>query len=312
MTCQQDGIERLLRLFQSLTQLLLSYPPLLSLSLSLLSLLPSSPNSLSLLSSDAAATEAALLPKLATLRNRLATLRRPLRLFRFLDAFASAWSAWSSSALAVKNNNNNNTPAADTRALLALDAAARSFNAMYLLLESATFVEALDVPGLSVWGEQTAKALAVEAQRFWFFALVCGVVVGAGRLVVGAFLSPSGARAEGRPVEGVREEEEGEEGGAKGSREKGVAEAEAAAADWRRAGVGRGGWKGKKKIVRRLLADVMDLAVPGSVVGWVPLAPGTVSALMFGSTVLTGLEVWERCGRELAAAKKGAAAGGKG
>ncbi|AEO64200.1 uncharacterized protein THITE_2110084 [Thermothielavioides terrestris NRRL 8126] len=54
----------------------------------------------------------------------------------------------------------------------------------------------------------------------------------------------------------------------------------------------------------------MDLAVPGSVVGWVPLGPAVVALLMFGSTVLTGMEVWERCGREVAAAK-GAARGGR-
>jgi hypothetical protein len=32
---------------------------------------------------------------------------------------------------------------------------------------------------------------------------------------------------------------------------------------------------------------------------------------MLGSTVLTGMEVWERCGREVAAAKKAAAREGR-
>ncbi|KAH6842929.1 hypothetical protein B0I37DRAFT_436895 [Chaetomium sp. MPI-CAGE-AT-0009] len=61
--------------------------------------------------------------------------------------------------------------------------------------------------------------------------------------------------------------------------------------------------EGRGKVVRRLVADVMDLAVPGSVVGWVPLEPRTVGLLMLGSTVLTGMEVWERCGMDVAAAK---------
>jgi hypothetical protein len=52
----------------------------------------------------------------------------------------------------------------------------------------------------------------------------------------------------------------------------------------------------------------MDLGLPGSVVGWVPLSPETVGWLMLGTTVLTGMEVWERCGRELAAAKAAARA----
>ncbi len=57
--------------------------------------------------------------------------------------------------------------------------------------------------------------------------------------------------------------------------------------------------QGKRGKGLRLVADVLDLAVPGSVVGWVPLGQGTVAWCMLGSTVLTGWEVWERCGREV-------------
>lgn len=57
----------------------------------------------------------------------------------------------------------------------------------------------------------------------------------------------------------------------------------------------------KGKLLRRMVADVLDLAIPGSVVGWVRLEPATVGWCMLGSTVLTGWEVWERCGREVAA-----------
>jgi len=62
---------------------------------------------------------------------------------------------------------------------------------------------------------------------------------------------------------------------------------------------------GKKryKIVRRLVADCLDLAVPGAVVGWVPASPGTVGLLMLGSTWLTSLEVWEKCALEVRASK---------
>jgi hypothetical protein len=44
-------------------------------------------------------------------------------------------------------------------------------------------------------------------------------------------------------------------------------------------------------------------AVPGVVIGWIPMSPGAVGLLMLGSTYLTGKEVWERCGKELAVAQ---------
>ncbi len=51
------------------------------------------------------------------------------------------------------------------------------------------------------------------------------------------------------------------------------------------------------------MADVCDLPVPGAVIGWIPVGSGTVGLFMVVSTYLTGLEVWERCGNEVAAAK---------
>ncbi|KAK4237682.1 peroxisomal biogenesis factor 11 [Achaetomium macrosporum] len=149
-----------------------------------------------------------------------------------------------------------------------MDFGAKSFTGMYLLLESMTFVESLAVPGLSVWGEQRAAELAMDGQRFWFVGLVCGILAGGLRLA-GREGATEGKMAEKRP---------------QGEVEKGR--------------------ERKRRTFRRLVADAMDLAVPGSVVGWVRLEPAMVSLLMFGSTVLTGMEVWERCGREAAATKK--------
>ncbi|KXX77266.1 hypothetical protein MMYC01_208380 [Madurella mycetomatis] len=217
---------------------------------------------------------------LSGLRNRLATLRRSFRLFRFLESFASAWAAATAPAAAA-----GAVPAA-AALQRHLDVAAKSFTGMYLLLESATFPEALDVPGLSVWGQERAGRLNVEAQRFWFLGLVCAVLGGGLRVFT-----------EGRPA--VEEKGDGKGEGKRDGREEkkvkvGAVDADAGAAKVRAR---------REKIVRRMVADVMDLAIPGSVVGWVPLSPGVVSFLMLWSTVLTGREVWERCGAEVAAAK---------
>ena len=59
-----------------------------------------------------------------------------------------------------------------------------------------------------------------------------------------------------------------------------------------------------RKILRRIVADVLDLAQPATVVGWIQASPGSVGVAMLGSTYLTSLEIWERCGKEVAAAKK--------
>lgn len=146
---------------------------------------------------------------------------------------------------------------------------------MYLLLESAVFAEVvLDVPGIGLWvgGPEAVKQMGLDGQRFWFVSLVCGIVGGVVRLMVN---EAGGQGEEGGNGDGDRK---GKQGSVKSVQKK-------------------------RKVLRRVVADVMDLAVPGSAVGWVPLSPGTVGVLMFGSTVLTGLEVWERCGRELAVGK---------
>ncbi len=133
---------------------------------------------------------------------------------------------------------------------------------MYLLLETLTFPEALGVEGLRIWGEKLAGTLNVEGQRFWFLALVCGA--GAGVL---------------KALRLARE------GGGAGVQNRGKSEGEKEQA--RRIQ--------SYRVRRRLVADIVDLSVPGAVVGWIPVSPGTVGLLMLVSTWLTGLEVWDRC-----------------
>jgi hypothetical protein len=158
------------------------------------------------------------------------------------------------------------------------------FTGMYLLLESMVFVEVvLEVPGLGVWAgsPERVAGFVVDGQRFWFLGLVCGVVGAVVKL--------------GRSQGGANGEEKGDGKGNGNEKGRVVAKKEEE--------------RGKRrKIMRRLVADVMDLGLPASIVGWVPLSPETVGWLMLGSTVLTGMEVWERCGGELAAAKAAARA----
>ncbi|KAL2162100.1 hypothetical protein VTH06DRAFT_7885 [Thermothelomyces fergusii] len=302
------GIERLLRLIQALTTILLHFPTVFSWFLLFLGPFSSLPaafetphTTLSTTTTTTATTT------LALLRKRLAALRQAVRFFRFLDSFAAAWSVLSSLREQQQPSQPPQPPQPPPRGAKArqqggppertpaagaaeqwLDFGSKSFTGMYLLLESAVFVEAvLDVPGLRVWGSPEAVArLVLDGQRLWFAGLVCGILAAAVRL------ARSGRRAAGRgtgPVGGG--DKDG--GGKGGGEEKGEGKERGEMRERRDTA--------RRNVVRRLAADVMDLAVPGSVVGWVPLAPGYVAVLMLGSTILTGMEVWERCGRELAA-----------
>ncbi|ROV91259.1 hypothetical protein VPNG_09682 [Cytospora leucostoma] len=64
-----------------------------------------------------------------------------------------------------------------------LDMLGRTFNGMYLLLETLTLLDSLQQPGLSPWGPAWYRALHAEGQRFWFLALALGAASGLTKIV---------------------------------------------------------------------------------------------------------------------------------
>lgn len=183
-----------------------------------------------------------------------------------------------------------------------LDIFSRTFNGMYLVLETLTLLDALQLPGFSLWGAYWAPLLNVEGQRFWFFSLACGIASGVIKVAKLFAYGPAAFR---------------QAAGAGGGTAWGTADdrPESEMAEWERMRAkmrrfvhaqreGRRAWKREirtrgYRVARRCVADVLDLAVPGSVLGWVRVRPGTVGAAMVVSTWLTGLEVWERCGGQI-------------
>lgn len=175
-----------------------------------------------------------------------------------------------------------------------LDIFSRTFNGMYLLLEALTLLDALALPGgFSLVGREWASLLHVEGQRFWLFALVCGIgsaVVKLFKLIAygpppaeGYVSWPGSKQWEGRELAEWERQRERMRKMVWARREGRVL--------WM-AEIRSRGWK----IARRAVADGVDLVVPGSVVGWLMVAEGTVGWCMVLSTWLTGLEVWEKCG----------------
>ncbi|KAI1307176.1 peroxisomal biogenesis factor 11 [Xylaria venustula] len=301
-TTDAAGLERTFRLFQSIAQILSSYTlPFETLLLFL---------SLSTSTAAAAANPASTHAVLVSLRGQLALARRYFRLFRFLESFQAAQKLYLS--LSSTSTSTATASAGGGRSLARtatwIDVFGRTFNGMYLLLEASAILDAQKIPGLAVWGAELEPKVAFEGQRFWLFSLVCGVLAGLVRIAeLSAPASASSTVTTSADVDA--DEKRGSDGGmnemasegVKGDeRQGGQAQEEqrkrAAEARERRAKI--------SGLRRRVVADALDITLPGSVVGWVPASTGTVGLAMFVTTILTSIDIWERCGREVAGSGK--------
>lgn len=224
-------------------------------------------------------------------RSKLSQGRRFFRLFRFLESFHSA------STLYYQHQAQTETDKSEADIYcMWLDIMSKSFNGMYNLFEALGFFAALGVPGLDPWGAEVNRFLHVEGQRFWLFALVCGVVAGVVRLVNDrdqAGVDGAGDAAETEKEKekqtGTKEEDEHGNQLKEEERQRAVLEQKEQRNAIRKDRCMR--------IQRRVMADLLDLAQPGAVVGWFPDWPGMIGLMMVGSTWLTGVEVWEKCAR---------------
>ncbi|KAK4219849.1 hypothetical protein QBC37DRAFT_408648 [Rhypophila decipiens] len=316
-----SGLERTFRLLQAITQILCCYEPLRQFTLIMLTsltslLLSSTAGSVEKSSGVSATTELIhsllSIPTLLALRSSFALGRRFFRVGRFLDSFRSAWNLFSSSSSPTTKTSKNSGHLQALQIYLAIFSS--SFNGLYLLLETLHFPEVLlaaaaAAPSSSAgvgerqqllttfWGPDLARTLHVEGQRFWFFALVCGVAAGTVKLInlwalrrdvpsarsgqnlTSTSLSVSTTCAEekkqGGEIEKARKEQKERQAREREREEFRVT---------------------SRKVGRKVIADLLDLALPGTVVGWVEMGSGMVGVCMLGSTWLTGLEVWERCG----------------
>jgi hypothetical protein len=170
---------------------------------------------------------------------------------------------------------------------------------MYLLLEAVAIVDALQIDGLAVWTPAIERTIAVEAQRFWLFSLVCGVVGGLLRMLKVYLYTPLPS------IKNTGEE----------------LEEDKIVTVWADFDVRREQQRLKRLFLRRkrsrvlwiremrakmrglgrcVLACSIDVLLPGSAIGWIDVSSGTVGVAMLITTVLTGLDVWERCGGEVA------------
>ncbi|ORY61506.1 peroxisomal biogenesis factor 11 [Pseudomassariella vexata] len=295
-TTDSVGLERTFRLFHSVAQIIASFPSILGLVIYFLEYSTSKPHS-------PVVTKSLLL----ALIQRLALGRRFIRLFRFLESFHSAHALYMNISQPQTPKASRDPTWVQTEAWL--DVFGRTFNGMYLLLEATTIVNALQIDGLAIWTQELERTITVEGQRFWLLSLVCGVLSGLLKMVQVMAYTPVPATGDGfshGKVEGHNEtEKEKTDDPEVFDMKKEQERLRNIAKDRKKA---RGLWirevRGKiHGLGRMVVANALDIVLPGTVVGWIRLDPGTVGIAMFITTILTGKEVWERCGREVAASK---------
>lgn len=250
---------------------------------------------------------------LKALNQRLGLARRFFRVFRFLESFNAAQKLYAKLSSASGQKAGARQPAW-VRLEPWLDISARTFNGMYLLLEASTVVDALQVPGLSVWTAEQGHSITIEAQRFWLFSLVCGLLYNLLEMVNVLAHTPVPATGEGFGAVGEQPEDKletaekssrsldekaGDELKKEQERLRGIVKIRKEQRRlWRREVQGK-----IYKLGRGAAANAIDIILPGSVVGWINVDPGTVGLAMFVTTILTGKDVWERCGQEVSASK---------
>jgi hypothetical protein len=162
-----------------------------------------------------------------------------------------------------------------------MEVIAGTFNGLYLLLEAVTLVDALRIPGLAIWGIEVESAIKIESQRCWLFALIVGALACMLHLSRVQDLTPT--RTVPSKVTqknlGIEEKENAktEEGRSRVSTDRAQS----------------------RRLTRKMVACVLDMALPGSVVGWIPASKSSVAIITLVTSVLTGADVWERCGKEV-------------
>ena len=206
-------------------------------------------------------------------------VRRFFRLFRFIESFNAAQKLYLSIS-SPSTEAGEEKAAADSPPKLEawLDVFAKTFNGMYLLLDAPAIVSELRITGLQLWSPETDRAVMVEAQRFWLFALACGAL--------SSFFKMQRLRRETVKVV-VDASDEKSTSVTKAEKDEALKAEEVLRT------------KKIRGFARSTAANSLDIILPGVIVGWINADPGAVGLAMLATTVLTGMDAWERCGKEV-------------
>lgn len=199
---------------------------------------------------------------LAALAVSLSLVRRTVRLFWFLGTLQKSWAALAAAP-------------GHPRPLTAwLDGFAGSALGLYGLVESATLLDLVGIPGLALFGLRASRIIDREVQVLWLAGLVldalsCGIKL-------------FHLCAERAPLH------EQQRAPADADSAKRLARARARAADMDAR---------IRLLAMKLVAAVLDMAIPAATMRLISVDKGLVAIVMFCSTILTGAAVWDRCAK---------------
>jgi hypothetical protein len=125
----------------------------------------------------------------------------------------------------------------------------------------------------------------VEAHKFWGYALFLSIIVALLELP-SLYVTPT---VQIRPVKGNYE----------GTRKQEVEAKKEKLAHLRVKRQIRQQVLKRRKVWKNLVIDTCDIFIPGFITGWYVLSSRTVGALSVVSSVLAGLDIWERVQRSL-------------
>ncbi|KAK1728611.1 uncharacterized protein BDZ83DRAFT_570070 [Colletotrichum acutatum] len=296
------GLERILRGLQSLTAIFSAYPSLVALAL---------------LDADPPFLEA-----LGPLRGHLNLTRRFIRFFWFLNSFGTSYNLYTS--ISSSPSPSSSTKKSQGAGLETwLDIIRFTLLGLYGGLESLTLPDLLGVPQIAYFGAGRTRALNIEAQRFWLLALAAGVFANLTRVLKAFAYAPVPQHGHGY---GTGEKPGEKKDAVKDGAEKEAAAAASAVSDEKKSGEGgedekldweaertrlraivmkrredRKRWRREvavkvKSLGRKIFCDSLDCLIPGVILGWVNVQPGTVGIAMFITTVLSSRDIWDRCG----------------
>jgi hypothetical protein len=230
-------------------------------------------------------------------------IRRLLRVFQFLNSFHAAHNLFLSVSPFTPANGRQKPGWVQAKAWI--DVLGHTFNGMYFLLTTSTIIDALHIEGLKLWAPEWERRINIEAQRFWLFALVCGLISGLLQMIRILVYAPEFVH--GKTEENSAATTTGKEKMAK-MEKPGKPDTEKVLRRprnivkkrteervlWMQEARTELHWLG-----RNVVANALDIVLPGAVVGWIDVSPRIVGLTMFSTTILTSIDIWARCGREV-------------